>query len=311
MYASNSNDFTYCNKFKDYKQYGIIYEPVALELMERTNSKIYPCKNETFEGFGTRPDGIMFKDGKKYVIEIKCVTDEFYIDLDNPKHTQQIQIYGQREKANGAILVKCLFKEGRMYKHRWHGYWKTKDRKEFVLGNSTSPLKKPPGRIGFTCTRFFPKEFQINQMMTIQPRMTGDDLKIKVWEECKIDKELFDIFWAPIKKDDLILLNDQMIRYLGFSDEKLYNARTSIKRCLKKINWNPAQCKNAVRENFEDNGRQRGQSIIKIPLVTKREFKKLCMKLKSDRGEQIMEYFLDMEEVLQKIMTQQLMLDDR
>ena len=130
--------------------------------------------------------------------------------------------------------------------------------------------------------------------------------------EMKIDPIYVDKFWNNIADDVPILIDDSIIRYLGYSTKNINTARKDFKDTLKTYQLNHI-CKKydeiQVRglpctfqnENMTEKALKQCNFILMCP----DDFRQLCMSVKTEKGKEIRQYYLMLEKIFKEYLRYQ------
>ena len=153
------------------------------------------------------------------------------------------------------------------------------------------------------------------------PILSIHDFMIK--EKVDIDKLYIDRFWSSIEDETMILIDDVVIRWMGYEANELFSAKQSILKLLNRM-------KNVVYEhvNHKELTNREDLLVISISAKTKSEeesdlaimdrlknpssnnikylfvdsdtFKNICMRLGTDRGNQVRTMYINLEKLYKK-----------
>jgi hypothetical protein len=118
-----------------------------------------------------------------------------------------------------------------------------------------------------------------------------------------IDKLHIDKFWNQLKDNVPILIDDDLIRWLGFNgkiDKARYHLLRSLelyKIKLNEIKYDQLPLYRDSESKFE-NDSETNLKKRNFIILNSDEFRKLCMRIQTDRGEKIRDYYLALEKLI-------------
>lgn len=131
--------------------------------------------------------------------------------------------------------------------------------------------------------------------------------------EYKLEESYVDKFWHSIEENDEIILDDEIIRWLGY-EGKINYCRNNIKKILTKnkiifqnIKYSEV-CKFLHTLKFETKQKKYLKQMNFMQLSS-RNFKDLCMIINTNKGKQIRNYYLDLEELFKNYIKYQQLCD--
>ena len=156
---------------------------------------------------------------------------------------------------------------------------------------------------------------------TAQPILSIHDFMIK--ERIDIDKLYIDRFWSSIEDESMILIDETIIRWMGYEASEIRTAKQSIIRLLDRIkdtvykhinhkelmnNEELSVVAKSVKTEYEEefkiaiNEKSNNHSLRtkKYLFVDSDTFKNICMHLGTNRGNQIRSMYITLEKLYKK-----------
>lgn len=124
-----------------------------------------------------------------------------------------------------------------------------------------------------------------------------------------IDTFMIDRFWASIKKNQLIYVDDDLIRWMGYNSSELYHRKMTFMKLL--VDREYYEYTNKEYEQFLENpispdgdigvyppvDKSGKSNKVKHVLLPSKTLKLIMMKVNTSKGDQVREYYLSLEEL--------------